>query len=428
MIRLKILINGFNALFRLSAVEGNRKTDNKVILREMKIKEGDVLNPELATKSEEDINTLGLFSRVELVTSVNPKEKNKKDVKVVVRENKPGIGEVGLGGFYEDPRFRLRTFVGVTYRNMFGLNQTGSSRLEFSVPFSRQKTFVPFLEYSGSLGYRSPNPFDLPFTFIGQLVFDSFEVKTVDSETTLQSRTKIENRIEKKISQHLTGIYRVYQLERTKTEILNKANAEQVDLIGSTGPGLIVDFRDDIYNPTRGSLHALNIEIASPLLLSQEDIAFVMGIARNSFYIPLIGGVGLSLYVGAGYAQSLLPGKSIPAARLTNDLSLGGRGSIRGFSVRRFSPIGDPSNPGVERTAFYNGRAELTVPLFNNFSGAAFFDVGQIYPNLRPDNRHEGVGLGIRYRTPIGPVVVDIAQGLGGDREELKFYFTVGTL
>lgn len=424
-IRLDI-IEGGRFFVGSITIEGNRKTKPEVILREMKLKEGDVLNPELATKSEEDINTLGLFSRVELVQSPNANHKDRRDIKVIVRENRPGLGEVGLGGFYEDPRFRVRSFIGVTYRNLFGHNQTGSTRLEISVPFSRQKSFIPFLEYSGLLGYRSPYPFGLPFTFVSQLTFDSFEVANVNNVSTIQSRTKFESRIEKKFSQHLTGLYRLYQLERTKLEVLDQSSSSTA-VIGSTGPGVILDFRDDVYNPTKGSLHSLNLEVASPLLLS-ENLSFVMAIARNSFYVPLVAGIGVSFYAGGGYAQTLFPGVSLPATRLANDLALGGRGSIRGFSVRRFSPLLDPKNPNTEKTMFYNARGELTIPLFANFSGAIFLDTGQIFPNFRPDNRHDGVGLGIRYKTPIGPVVVDIAQGLGADREELKFYFTVGTL
>jgi len=412
------------------SLEGNRKTRDFVIYRQMQLKEGDVYDPVKLRRSEEDIATLGLFSRVEVVASTNPQAPDRKDLKIVVIETPPGVGEIGFGGGYEDPFFRMRTFVGVGYRNLWGLNQTATARTEVLLPLSREKKFFPFLEYSGALGYRAPYPFEIPVTFAGLLRFDSAQIgTTLNNEIRLQTRTKIEGRIEKKLSSSVTGIYRLYQLERTKTETLDDPTSIDTEVIGSTGPGVNIDFRDDIYNPTKGSFHSLNIEIASPILLSQDNISFIMALSRNSFYIPLFPSVGLSLYAGFGYAHSLFAGKSLPTARLVNDLSLGGRASLRGFSVGKFSPV--PANGAatvVERTAFYNGRAEITTTIFANVGLAVFYDTGQIYPNLVPAGRQDGVGFGIRYKTPVGPIVVDIAQGLGPDREMLKFYFTVGTI
>jgi translocation and assembly module TamA len=192
---------------------------------------------------------------------------------------------------------------------------------------------------------------------------------------------------------------------------------------------MILDLRNDIYNPTKGSYHNLQVELASPLLLSDDNISFVMVQWRNSFYVPLFANIGLQVYGGAGYAHSLFAGRAIATARLTNDLALGGRSSIRGYSVNRFSPLPTGyAGPPIEDTAFWNGRAEIGVPIVSNFSAAVFFDSGQVFPNLRPNTRHDGVGLGIRYKTPVGPMAVDLAQGLGPDKEIVKFYFTVGTL
>ncbi len=415
-------------------IEGNHKTKPKVILREMEVKEGDLYDPAKVRRSEEKVSTIGLFNRVEIVPTTDAVRTDAKDLKVVVRENRPGVGEVGLGGFYEDPFLRVRSFLSVAYRNVGGLNQTASARTELSLPIARSGTLIPFVEYSGVLGYRAPYPFEIPVVFTGQLIFDSYEVSALGTQIVLQTRTKIEGRIEKKFSSKVTGLYRIYQLERTRTEFLNATTPSIPDVIGSTGPGLIVDWRDDIYNPRSGSYHTLNVEFASPILFSQNN-SFIMALNRNSFYFPLLSTLGLSFNARFGYAQSLLSGVGIPVARLANDLALGGSGSIRGFSVGRFSPLTtDPNNPAVvvgpaiEKTAFYNFRAELTTPLFAGVGGALFFDTGQIYPNFQTQQRHDGVGIGIRYKTPVGPIVIDLAQGLGADRESLKFYFTVGAI
>jgi len=407
-------------------LEGNTRTKSEVILREMQLHENEPFDPAKLRRSEEGIALLGLFSRVEIVTQdragSNPPV---RDLKIVVRETAPGLGEVGFGGSYEDPRLRLRTFLGLAYRNLGGRNQTVSARSELALPISRDR-FVPFVEYATIFGYRAPYPFDWPVTFSSQVGLDSFAVQeALSNNPTIQTRAKIEGKVERKISGTLTGIYRLYRYERTKTEKL-VTGGPTVDSIGSTGPGLILDLRDDIFNPTRGSFHTLDLELASPILLSQEDIAFLMVMQRNSFYFPLVSPFSVTVSAGMGYAKSLFRGKPLPRARLVNDLALGGQNSIRGYSVRIFSP--DKSDPKPEETAFYNVRVELGVKLFSSLSAAGFVDTGEIFPHLRGTRRHDGVGVGLRYKTPVGPLVVDIAHGLGRDQEGVRFYFTVGTL
>jgi outer membrane protein assembly factor BamA len=281
-------------------LDGLKKTKPHVIVRELKVKEGDVYDVTKLRQSEEALSTLGLFNRVELVATTDGTKSDRKDIKVVVQETKPGIGEVGLGAFYEDPRLRIRNFLGTAYKNLWGINHTASARTEliFPLSFNTGTKLIPFLEYSGTLGYRVPYPLEIPVTVTGEFIFDSFEVSYVDNISVIQSGTRLEGRIEKKLSSKLTGIYRLYHLERTKTEVLNDPTSEKIEVIGSTGPTLIVDLRDDIFNPTKGSLHTFGVELASPLLLSNSNISFVLASLRNTFFIPVLPSLGLTLFAG----------------------------------------------------------------------------------------------------------------------------------
>jgi outer membrane protein insertion porin family len=82
------------------SLTGNTKTRPEVILREMKITTGEPYNPELVRQSEEDIELLGLFTSVDLVATPAVDQSHTKNIAIVVQENKPGVGEVGLGGMY----------------------------------------------------------------------------------------------------------------------------------------------------------------------------------------------------------------------------------------------------------------------------------------------------------------------------------------
>lgn len=410
------------------SIEGNKRTLPKVILREMQLKRGDKFSPDRLRTSEENIALLGLFSRVEIVSTPNPAQPEKKDLKIIVVEIKPGLGEVGLGGAYEHPRFRLRTFLGAAYRNLLGLNQTASLRTEVAIPISHQKDVIPFLEYSAVLGYRAPYLLELPFTFSTQVGLDSFEVaQTAASLPEVQTRARIEERIERRLSKKITGIYRLHRYERTTTEVIGGTQPETTDTIGSTGPSAVFDFRNDVFNPTQGSYHTLDMEFAVPELLSSDNISFMMVINRNSFYFPLFEPMSLIMHFGGGYAHSFIS-SHLPVARLTNDLSLGGQSSLRGYSPKESQPTEKTPLATLFDTAYLNARLELITNLFDNVSGALFFDTGQLYPNWAPAGRKDGVGIGFRYKTPVGPIVIDIANGFQSRQKTIKFSFTIGTI
>jgi outer membrane protein assembly factor BamA len=407
-------------------IEGNRRTRNKVLEREIHLKTGDWVSPRKIQASEENTLLLGLFSRVDTAATDGkpaPDGSPTKDIVLRVQETKPGVGEVGFGALYEEPRLRVRGFFGVAYRNLFGLNHTASARTQLSLPFSRTQ-LIPFVEHATVFTYRAPYPFDLPFHFNLQLGLDSFEVSPEGPR--LQTRKRVEARLEKRFTPWLMTFFRLHRFEETKTEDLSLVLPAETESIGSTGPGVVLDFRDDPFNPRRGSYHTFDLELAYPALGSQANIGHLMALHRNTVFFPLFGPLQFSGYAGLGYATSLVDGEPIATARLTNDLALGGQGTIRGFTLRRFT--GDKVNPKPTTLAFYNVRAEVAWQLVADLSFAVFGDTGQLFPDWRTEPRHDGVGVGVRYKTPVGPVVVDFAQGLGPDRESVKFYFTVGTL
>lgn len=428
-------------------VEGNKRTDADVIERELRLKRGDKYDLQKVRGSEDDISQLGLFSRVEIITSTSPKSNSIKDLRIIVVETKRGFGEVGLGGSYIEPRFRARTFLGLAYKNLFGRNQTASARTEINVPFSDGKQLIPFMEYAAVLGYRLPYPLALPFTFSSQAGLDRFEVATTEenSVSKIQTRSRIEQKIERKVTSFLTVYYRLHRFVHTKNEDLALKDRPLIidpndpakkiappglgdpviEDIGSTGPGFILDFRDEQFNPTKGTYHLFDFEVANKKILSQSN--FYMATLRNSFYIPLFYNLGLTIYIGGAFAECTEELGVLPKTRRVYDLALGGQGSIRGYNLRRFAPDEDSHS-----AAFYNTRFEVTIPLYPNISAAIFLDSGQIYSRKVTSEwvtapRYDGIGIGLRYKTPVGPIVFDMAEGLTAPGKGVKFLFTIGT-
>ncbi|MEO5595931.1 MAG: BamA/TamA family outer membrane protein, partial [Lysobacteraceae bacterium] len=59
------------------------------------------------------------------------------------------------------------------------------------------------------------------------------------------------------------------------------------------------------------------------------------------------------------------------------------------------------------------------------WGGAVFVDAGDAF-NDRPDT-HVGVGFGVRWRSPVGPVRIDLAHGLNDPKSPIRLHLNIGT-
>ncbi|HEX7383751.1 MAG TPA: BamA/TamA family outer membrane protein, partial [Burkholderiaceae bacterium] len=100
----------------------------------------------------------------------------------------------------------------------------------------------------------------------------------------------------------------------------------------------------------------------------------------------------------------------------------GGDRSLRGYGYKDVGPRLDGTVIGGRRLAVASIELErMFTPVWG---AAAFIDAGDAF-----DTRfelHRGVGLGLRWRSPVGSVRVDVARGLDGPRGGLRLHLTIG--
>jgi len=109
----------------------------------------------------------------------------------------------------------------------------------------------------------------------------------------------------------------------------------------------------------------------------------------------------------------------------------GGSGTIRGYSYQTVGPQFPVSGNPIGGTAIIAGSLEFRQRFGKNFGAAVFVDGGQVSASLKllPDVFRIGVGAGIRYYTPIGPIRVDVAvptRSNGLDSEAFEIYIGLG--
>ncbi|MDD5428784.1 MAG: BamA/TamA family outer membrane protein, partial [Candidatus Omnitrophica bacterium] len=112
----------------------------------------------------------------------------------------------------------------------------------------------------------------------------------------------------------------------------------------------------------------------------------------------------------------------------------GGANTIRGYKERSVGPRDSGSNDPVGGDAILIGNAELTFPIYEKIiKGAVFYDIGNVWPKIDDflDNATQfksGTGVGVRVKTPLGPVRVDYGIPLTKnheDKREGQFYFSM---
>lgn len=186
--------------------------------------------------------------------------------------------------------------------------------------------------------------------------------------------------------------------------------------------------------------------IQLPVTLAYDDRDNILdpttGYRANAGFQPIVNlasGSGLAARLdlsGASYWRLEDDGETILAARLgfgatiaddTTDLPVdlrffaGGGGSVRGYEYQALSPR-NAINQLIGGRSLAEGSVELRSWLWDDIGLAAFVDAGSASSANFPDLEDVGVGVGVgaRYRTPVGPIRFDVAVPLDpppGDAE-----------
>lgn len=174
---------------------------------------------------------------------------------------------------------------------------------------------------------------------------------------------------------------------------------------------------DDLLDPRRGTVIQVQVGGGAKAALSDQNFARFHG--RFQHYIPLGARDTLSLRGEAGYtiADSR---QRIPQDYL---FRTGGAGSVRGYAYQSL---------GIkEGTATVGGRylavlsAEVTHWLSEAWGVAAFVDAGDAVDQLEDVRLAVGYGLGARWRSPAGPIGVDLAYGQRDRNVHLHFSLAI---
>ncbi len=191
--------------------------------------------------------------------------------------------------------------------------------------------------------------------------------------------------------------------------------------ISETNEALVVDLQwrkhkvDNPFNIRHGSVSEIRIGGASQKVSSDQD--FLRTYARQQFWWPVGKHDVLFIRGEAGFtvADSRF---GIPQEYL---FRAGGIHSVRGYDFMSLGVREGDAIVGGRTLA--TGTIEYTHWLFEKWGGAVFTDVGSAADSWKKFNPSVGYGAGLRWRSPAGPLALDLARG--HETGVLRFHFSI---
>ena len=414
-------------------LDGNRMTQDKVLLTEIEFKQGDIVTPSKIEESVARLQRTGHFSSVEIKTLEERTNIEQRTLIVRVKERDPGVFTMGVGATNEN-ELTLHGYTGVSYRNISGWGRALSARFEGNYNIAD----IKYLESKVTLGYLEPYLFESRMRF-------RLNVSRSNTISDFNTRKVTElnyavGSIEQDLTSHITLIYDILGVATYVDKPLDSNNnpgkVERKDqVISSTGPTIEVDYRDNPFNPTKGHFTRLGVEYSSENLGSSKVDEFLRTTFSFTHYKKLTskGTIWANSFRGGLLQNTRHRDFGVPYDK--KGFTLGGRSTIRGyesgeaFPTDKNSPIN--TNYALLGEASYQLiKSEVRIPMWGDVGLALFYDGGAVkITDVDLPSWRQSAGFGIRYNTPIGPVNLDFGFKLDRKPGESTgaFHLSIGS-
>lgn len=393
------------AYFGEITIVGNTKTHDKVIRRELKIKEGELYNGTRLRESRENVERLGFFQPGEvLFNSTTPKGKNDVvDIEIQIKERPTGTVTLGAGYGSAQGLFFTTT---VAESNFLGRGQN----LSLSTNISRNKR-----DKAVNVGWSDPYFLDSKWNFGLDGYYVIFNIPSRYSTRRFGGDVRLGYPLFE-----YTNAFLTFKRERMKIDQLNFKNPTTDDLsdidaddgtLSSIVWSVVRDKRNNRFETSGGNYQSISIETAGAGFLG-GDKKFLKWSLNNRFYTKIVGDLVFRNNTEFGQINGFGGVRTPPSEKYY----LGGPNNLRGY---QFFSVGntrkgkdtedrDISIPLGGTTQLYS-MFEMDYPLIREagLKFVTFFDMGNLYNSfidVKKFSLRSNYGFGIRWFSPIGPL------------------------
>lgn len=391
-------------------INGNTKSRDKVIRREIPLLEGDLYSAKRVKEANRRIRNLGFFDEVN-VTNKPGSEESKTVIDVAVAEKPTGTFSIGAGYSSVD---KLMAQGSVSQDNFMGYGV----RLSLSGSFGSTSTTY-------SLGISDPHFLDTDWTLGGEIYKSEREYDQYDDHRTGGS-IRAGHPVTRNSKAYLTYRYEEQEILNIDTLTVDPDDPwiyARKSTLSSITAEWIRNSTDFYQDPSRGGVTKLSLEYAG--LGGTED--FLKSKVDHRQFFPLFWGTVFSIHGEAGYVVST----NDDDVSITEKFFLGGIRTLRGFNSREVGPTDANGNYiGGEKMGYFN--FEYLFPIYKDLGlkGVLFYDTGNAWTedeNYFTDMRNSA-GAEIRWQSPLGPLRFAWGYNLSprDNEKQSVFEFTIG--
>jgi translocation and assembly module TamA len=371
-------------------VKGLSKYPEDLVSRYNTIRPGEQYQQEKLLLLLSELQGTTYFSSVDVKIDTDDRQPNQVPIEVTVVESH--TQSLGFGAGYSS-NTGFRTEATYQYNNLF--DRAYSLVTGARVEQKRQSAFVDVFLPPSVLGVTDS---------VG-LAIDHQEISNLEVGRSSLGATR---EYSKGIDEYRFGVN--FQLEERAVGGAN-FGITQALVASSSWTRSAVDVR---FNPSKGYIAFGQIALASEQLLSDQDFVRLYGRIQKFWTLSRENLFSARFEAGTVIAGSR---REIPQDYL---FRAGGSNSLRGFDFLDLGVIDQGVLVGGRQIII--GSLEFTRWFRGGPLGAAVFtDVGDVSDNWRSFDPTPAIGVGIRYRTPAGPIAIDIAKAANQGRPRLHF-------
>lgn len=174
-------------------------------------------------------------------------------------------------------------------------------------------------------------------------------------------------------------------------------------------------------NPTQGFKQSYKIELGSDALLSDTNMAIANANWKALYSLGDNANHQFLLGANLGYIYA----NNFDKVPYNLRYFAGGDQSMRGFDYKSLSPMVDGYKVGGQGLAV--GSIEYNYQFKDGWRAALFSDFGNAYNKDFSSPTEYSVGVGVRWRSPIGPIRLDVASGISEPDKPIRLHFFIGS-
>ena len=401
-------------------VSGNAVTRRDVIDRALLLKVGDPSRADLILESKRRLERLGVF------------------VEVKIEEIVSGDGETLVVSLREGERNYAAAGIGLETKNELSTSAIWDNvlRPRFTAEFIRMNMLgraaqlslvgqFSLMEKRAVASWESPTLFGLPY----QAAFNAYLEREERVSYGFDRRGAGISAV-RSIGTSWTSLTTLsyarttlYFLETSETEVDRQHYPYSATALSES---VIWDARDDTFNPSRGHFFSAMVAWAYPLFNAESD--YLKSFFKFQYYRPVGQRVLLLGTFRGGLAMGRMP--------IHERFFAGGSGSFRGQPFDGLGPTdaGSGKPVGGKAIVLFNFDAQVQpFPSWPALSLAVFYDMGNVFSHRNDISLaalEDALGFGFRYKTPLGPLRIDLGWNLNpkeGNRGP-RLYVTIGNV